>query len=111
MTLQEPSDVPMSAIDPRFWLRLVLGLFVLAAAVFGLAVMGWLFVCVVNAHWTFDVWRTPHGIVSLIGGGLIFGLPILMALFFVGAFAFAIGDAILDKDQPNDCSGGREVRS
>ncbi len=110
MTPQEPSDVPMSVIDPRFWLRLALGLLVMAAALFGLAVLGWLFVCAINARWLFDVWMTPHGIVSLIGGGLIFGLPILMALFFVGAFAFAIGDAILDKDQPKGRAEGREVR-
>ncbi|MDE2466784.1 MAG: hypothetical protein KGO02_24170, partial [Alphaproteobacteria bacterium] len=59
----------------------------------------------------FDVWTTPHGIVGLIGSGLVFGLPALVGLLFLGAFAYFIGDAILGKGQPNGGAEGREVRS
>lgn len=113
MTPQEPSDVPMSATDPRFWLRLALGLLVIAAVLTALAVMGWLAVCLMSDHWALDVWITPRGIVGLIGGGLVFGLPTLMALLFVGAIAFFIGDAILGKGKMKEANRteGREVRS
>lgn len=42
MTPNVSSDVSMTATDPRFWLWLALGLLVMVAALFALAVMGWL---------------------------------------------------------------------
>ena len=99
MTPNVSSDLPMSATDPRFWLRLALGLLVMVAAPFALAVMGWLVVCVVIARWILDVWMTPRSIVSLTANGLLFGLPALVGRLFLGAFAFFIGDAILCEGQ------------
>lgn len=110
MTTHESSDVPMSAADPRFWLRLALGLLVMAAALFGLAVLGWLYLSLTIGHWAIAIWMTPRGIVGLVADGVIFGLPILMIFLFVGAIAFSIGDSILGKGQPKGAQG-REVRS
>ena len=110
MTTHESSDVPMSAADPRFWLRLALGLLVMAAALFGLAVLGWLYLSLTIGHWAIAIWMTPRGIVGLIACGVLFGLPILVGLFFLAGFAFLIGDGILGKGQPKGALS-REVRS
>ena len=85
--------------DPRCWTRVVIGLFVMLAFVLVSASLGWAAFGYPADHTPLQWWRQPMDTLCLAIAGAAIGGVGLGLLWIVGAFAYAIGDAIIARWQ------------
>lgn len=95
MDNNDSRDVRYSLLDLRSWLRVGLGLAVMAAALLGLALLGGLIGWVVHQPVGLSRWRDLGTLVELALVGLLAGVPALIMLWFVAGIAFSIGDDLI----------------
>ena len=107
MDSNESRDVRYSLLDLRSWLRVGLGLAVMAAALLGLALLGGLIGWAVHQPVGLSRWRDPGTLVELALVGLLAGLPVLFTLWIVGGIAFSIGNDLIPW-LSRACAGGKE---
>lgn len=97
---KEPT-VHCTPTDLRSWMRVAIGLFVMLAFVILSATLGWAAFGYPADYSPMHWWRQPVDTLCLAFAGAVIGGMGMVFLWFVGAFAFAIGDAIIARWQKN----------